>query len=259
MAGTGHDFVGVRQLVALAQAGRGAAQLWLILHVPALADLCDRRTSSGRPAPLAHSICRCTLASGSAAAGDHVLLRSRLARIERLRSMRRWHLLYSSHSSMAPTASSHLSCLGKGLRALGEYHFYLRIAHRVMDEAAAELLRARMVHGLRMWRLALRRLEHTSAWGPLSVARRCLTAWVSHVESGADIEAEALARAERWVAYEGGAKAPRIAKLRAWRDVAAAARARWLSAAAVYLSVGFAAGLLSGRRSRRGARDGRTA
>ena len=162
------------------------------------------------------------------------LLRSRLARIERLRSMRRWHLLYSSHSSMAPTTSSHLSCLGKGLRALGEYHFYLRIAHRVMDEAAAELLRARMVHGLRMWRLALRRLEHTSAWGPLSVARRCLTAWVSYVESGADIEAEALARAERWVAYEGGAKAPRIAKLRAWRDVAAAARARWLSAAAVY-------------------------
>ena len=128
------------------------------------------------------------------------LLRSRLARIERLRSVRRWYLLYTSHSSMMPATASHLSCLGRGLHALREYHFYVRVANEVMDEAADELLRARLVHGLRMWRRALARLARAQTYGPLSLAARCLQSWAAHVARCAEVEVTSLARAERWVA-----------------------------------------------------------
>ena len=63
------------------------------------------------------------------------LLRSRLARIERLRSVRRWYLLYTSHSSMMPATISHLSCLGRGLHALSEYHFYVPSASLLLAMA----------------------------------------------------------------------------------------------------------------------------
>ena len=152
------------------------------------------------------------------------LLRSRLARIERLRSMRRWHMLYTAHGTMLPCEHSHVACLSKGLRSWDEYNFFVGLAQTMMGQAAAELVRADMAYAIRSWRIAMeldaqvrRRL---SMWGPLAIAQRCLIEWARHTEGSIARADEALRRAERWLDREGGAKAPRIALLRRWRAAA---------------------------------------
>ena len=74
--------------------------------------------------------------------------------------MRRWHLLYTSHGSMAPRTASHLSCLAKARRGLGEYRFYVSLAQRLLGSANDELMRALKAmgqcefHAFHAWRMA---------------------------------------------------------------------------------------------------------
>ena len=105
------------------------------------------------------------------------LLRSRLARIERLRSMRRWHLLYLSHDTLVPFTPSHLSCLTRGRRSLLEWNFYSGLTQRVLAQAVSELLHARLAHGLRQWRLGVSCIEARHAWGACALPRRVFSAW----------------------------------------------------------------------------------
>lgn len=125
------------------------------------------------------------------------LLRSRLARIERLRSMRRWHMLYTSHGTVVPCTSSHLSCLSRGRRSLEEWHYYAQLTHQVLDHAADELLRARLQHGLRTWHVAAQLLGARRQWGALSLPRKLFGAWVWVVGEGCRIEAAVRAMSAR--------------------------------------------------------------
>ena len=130
------------------------------------------------------------------------LLRSRRARIERVRSMRRRHMLYTSHGTMLPCSSSHLSCLAQGRRSLAEWGFYCRLAHGVLLEATTELERARLVHGLREWQRTAKfitaREAYVTIWGVLSLPRRLFQWWSLCAAMNARKEGQALSYALSW-------------------------------------------------------------
>ena len=153
------------------------------------------------------------------------ILRSRLARLERVQSLRRWYLLYASHNTVLPTESSQLSCLSKARRSCVEYCFYERLSYQVIVVAANELLRARLVHGIRQWRLAVVEINHQLEWGGASVRRRLFTVWARASRESSLVRSTALWRAIEWLA-SGGARASRAHALRRLRTDASIAVAQ---------------------------------
>ena len=154
------------------------------------------------------------------------LLRSRRARIERVRSMRRRHMLYTSHGTMLPCSSSHLSCLAQGRRSLAEWGFYCRLAHGVLLEATTELERARLVHGLREWQRTAKfitaREAYVTIWGVLSLPRRLFQWWSLCAAMNARKEGQALSYALSWASSAG----PRVVVAVAFRVLKESARTR---------------------------------
>lgn len=135
------------------------------------------------------------------------LLRSRRARIERLRSLRRWHMLYTSHTTMLPCSASHLSCLARARRSLNEWHFYSNLTRQVLFDAASELRRARLIHGIHQWHTASIAIDahHELArkWGLFSLPRRAFVQWAQLVAQAGEIEAVAMRCALNWC-HESG-------------------------------------------------------
>ena len=152
------------------------------------------------------------------------LLRSRLARIERLRSMRRWHMLYTSHNTMLPCSSSHLSCLARARRSLAEWSFYSQLTHAVLGEATSELERARLIHGLREWRRAAEQMEarfvYATTWGHLSGGRHCFAHWARYALASSEREDWAMSCALGWIRSAG----PRVVVAVAFRALATVGR-----------------------------------
>lgn len=144
------------------------------------------------------------------------LLRSGKARAERLRSMRRWHMLYTAHGAMLPRTFSHLACLAKGRRSHSEYHFYVQLAAEMIDAAAAELLVARLRYGVRSWRRAIVLLSTRDRYGTFSLVRRSFLAWSAAAAMSAAISEQAMGAAYRWLAHEWRTEHMRLA-MRVWR------------------------------------------
>ena len=80
---------------------------------------------------------------------------------ERLRSVRRWQLLYSSETTATkalPRTRSQLACLVNGNRSWSEWNFYDSSARTALADAACEFQRARAFRCLRCWRHAVDKL-----------------------------------------------------------------------------------------------------
>ena len=112
-------------------------------------------------------------------------------------------MLYTSHSTMVPCSSSHLSCLARGRRAWEEWQFYSCLAHEVLQEAAAQLHVARLHHGLRQWHLAASMLDQQHSWGPLSLPYHVFHAWSQLAQESSRVYAAALERASSWLRSYG--------------------------------------------------------
>ena len=143
--------------------------------------------------------------------------RSRRARLDRLRSMRRWHMLYTAHGTMVPRSFSHVACLAKARRSYSEYGFYLELAHDVVRTANGQVTRARLRYGLRLWFRVIGQLDRHGVWGAFSTAGRVIRAWAHYVTESGERRAVALSLVDIWLTTDGRKRSLRVAmhKLRA--------------------------------------------
>ena len=115
-------------------------------------------------------------------------LRLRRAALERLRSVRRWQMMYVSQLDLFVAADSGLSwlpqsttqveCLINASASWREWRALSVLAVGALHEGEAALVAKRLRHGLGAWRLGCTLLAVRDTWGPLSTCRRRFAAWL---------------------------------------------------------------------------------
>ena len=127
--------------------------------------------------------------SGSLLSELLVYVRLRRGALERLRSVRRWQLMYVSQLdlfavSWLPQTKTQVECLVNAHVSWIEWRVLQRLAARAQIEAEAAVVALRLRGGLAAWREACELL----AYRPMSVASRCFAAWRGLVAKRAALE-----------------------------------------------------------------------
>ena len=119
-----------------------------------------------------------------------VFLSARECARQRLRSVRRWQLLYSSETSTSkrlPRTHSQLSCLIHGSLGWREWGFYEVAASNALSRAGREFLLAYVFRSLHRWRLVVDEIADDAR---TSRVRRAFVAWAGTLAVSAKLKAK---------------------------------------------------------------------